>query len=100
MFNEYGFEGLLALHKEMKAKESTAYQLEEVLAKAQDMFLVGTQVKLNCGHSGVVTGYNDKKGGFYPGVEYPVYIKITKSDMLKAIGSTFEYSLDQLTEMK
>ena len=47
-------------------------------------------------HTGIITGANTSEHGFYPGGRFPVYVKITASGMEKAIGSTFEYGLDQI----
>lgn len=47
-------------------------------------------------HLGVVHGVNTSSSGFYPGSRFPVYVKITESGMKDAVGSVFEYDLDQV----
>lgn len=47
-------------------------------------------------HTGVVKGPNTSDRGFYPGGRFPVYVTITASGMENAVGSTFEYGLDQV----
>jgi hypothetical protein len=47
-------------------------------------------------HIAEITGPNTSDRGFYPGGRFPVYVKIIKSGMENAIGSRFEYSLDQI----
>ena len=95
--NEHDFNMLLALHKEMKEKEPSQTELEKILVQAKKHFPIGATVDVNCtSHFGEVVGYNERTGGFYPGTRFPVYVKITLSDMERAIGQTFEYGLDQL----
>lgn len=48
---------------------------------------------------GIVTNLNTKTRGFYPGDRYPIYVKINKdgrTGQYNAMGSTFEYDLEQL----
>lgn len=47
-------------------------------------------------HKGIIVRANLSTCGFYPGGRYPAYVRITESGMEKAIGNTYEYSLDQI----
>lgn len=54
---------------------------------------------LHTAYKGVIHSCNKSQRGFYPGVRFPVYVRITNSrdpKFEKAIGSVFEYSLDQI----
>lgn len=55
-------------------------------------------VRFTC-YTGILTGLNTATSGFYPGSRYPFYVKITESTDEKfsdAIGSSFQYGLDQI----
>jgi len=54
---------------------------------------------LHTAYKGVIHSCNKSQRGFYPGVRFPVYVRITEtgnSKFEKAIGSVFEYGLDQI----
>lgn len=44
-------------------------------------------------HEGIVEKLNTSEHGFYPGCDYPIYVRITSD---RAKGSLFEYNLDQV----
>lgn len=92
-----GCENLLALYKEMQPEPNEKAELEKLLVKVRESHPIGMFVNVNLtGHIGFVTSYNERLGGFYPGVRYPVNVDIVYSDLDKAVGCTFEYSADQL----
>ncbi len=56
------------------------------------------RVKHTC-YTGIVHKLNTSTGGFYPGKLYPIYVKIThssESEFERAVGSVFEYALNQI----
>ena len=61
---------------------------------------IGKPVKvLGTSYKGVIRSCNKAQGGFYPGVRYPVYVRITETDDARfqsIIGKSFEYGLDQI----
>jgi len=90
----------LALLKELKPKEDEHILLEETIEKAKKKLSVGKTVRIiGTGYTGIVKGFNERLGGFYPGVRYPIFVKIiySKNEKFKeAEGQTFEYGIDQL----
>lgn len=72
---------------------------EEVIAFVESN--IGKPVNiLHTDYKGVIHSCNKAQRGFYPGVRFPVYVQITETSDLKfekAIGSVFEYGLDQIT---
>ena len=61
---------------------------------------IGKPVRiLYTSYKGTIHRCNKSEGGFYPGIQYPVYVKITESSDPRydhAVGSVFEYGLDQI----
>ena len=61
---------------------------------------IGNPVKvMGTSYKGVIHSCNKAQGGFYPGIRYPVYVRITETDdaiFECAIGQVFEYELDQI----
>ena len=97
---EAGDEKILRLVKSLGPKPGEAAQLDALLQIARERYPIGTQVKvLHTTYTGIVHGHNERLGGFYPGIRYPVYVQITACDDPKferAIGDVFEYGIDQL----
>ena len=97
---EAGDERILTLVKNLGPKPGEAAQLEALLQIARERYPIGAPVKvLYTTYTGVVHGHNERLGGFYPGIRYPVYVQITACDDPKferAIGDVFEYGIDQL----
>lgn len=95
---------LLRLYKEMKQDMSTKEELEVALADAEISFPIGCKVAvLGTGYLAEVVDYNRRLGGFYPGVRYPVIVKIFRSKdrkFRKVVGMKFEYSTGQLKRLK
>lgn len=91
---------LKPLYDELKPKSGEQEQLDEVLKLAKQSFPIGSMVEVRwTGYTGEIVGYRSNLGGLYPAVEFPVNIKIitcTHDKFKKAIGSIFEYKLDQL----
>ena len=95
------WESIKPLMEELRPKCGEEKQLETVLAIARQLFPIGAHIKVkNTGYTAKVVRYNTNLGGFYPGVRYPIIVKITHSNDFKfrkgAVGSTFEYTTDQL----
>lgn len=86
-------EDIYKLYKDLQGnKDAPAPEVIELVTS-----WIGRECKIKCtSHTGVITGANTSDRGFYPGGRFPVYVKITASGMDKAIGSTFEYGLDQI----
>lgn len=57
---------------------------------------------LHTAYKGVIHSCNKSQRGFYPGVCYPVYVKITDvgveyaNKLTTALGDIFEYGLEQI----
>lgn len=96
------WDSMKPLMEELKPKSGEAAELETLLEKTRTEFQIGTHVVIkNTGYTGKVVKYNENLGGFYPGVRYPVIVRIIHSDSFEmkkqgVIGSHFEYSTDQL----
>ena len=97
---EAGDERILTLVKNLGLKPGEAAQLEALLQIARERYPIGAPVKvLYTTYTGVVHGHNERLGGFYPGIRYPVYVQITACDDPKferAVGDVFEYGIGQL----
>lgn len=95
-----GDESVLRLVKELGPQPGEEAQLNALLQLARERYPVGTPVKvLWTSYTGVVHGHNERLGGFYPGVRYPVYVRITSTEdpkFAEAVGRVFEYGLDQM----
>lgn len=95
-----GDESVLNLVKALGPKPGEAEQLAALLQIARERYPVGAPVKvLWTSYTGVVHGHNERLGGFYPGVRYPIYVRITACEdekFQKAVGSVFEYGMDQM----
>lgn len=70
------------------SEEQIAWFLEH---KGDYVKVVGTS------HIGIIKHLNKATHGFYEGGRYPIYVRIVASDMVRAIGDTFEYTIGQLT---
>lgn len=99
LYNEYN------RYQELKHQLTPLYneqeQLDSLLMDARKKFPIGAKVKiLHTGYTGEVVSYNNRLGGFYPGVRYPVCVRITYSEKVefreRAVGSIFEYGMEQL----
>jgi hypothetical protein len=76
----------------------------EVLKYCESRFPIGVAVAiLHTPYIGEIETYNDRLGGFYPGVRYPLKITIRHSSdpkfVERAVGSTFEYHYDQIARV-
>ncbi len=95
---------LLKLYRELKPENNEEAKLAVVLAAAEVSFPLGCKVKvMGTGYIAEVVKYNKNLGGFYPGVRYPVLVKIIRSKdkkFRKAVGMIFEYTPDQLKKIK
>ncbi len=93
----------LALYKELQPEDGERAQLEKLLVEVRKAFPIGTVVDImHTGYTGEVIKYNEALGGFYPGIRYPVKVKIIKKDPKckhNVIGSVFEYTPDQLMRL-
>lgn len=91
---------LKQLKKELQPQHDEEKLLEGILHSVKQKFSVGQIVTIkDTGYTGVVTGFNECLGGFYPGVRYPIFVKITKSEdpnFERAVGCIFEYSENQV----
>ena len=87
---------------ELKPVSGEEAQLQEVMTKAREAFAIGDTVFVKyTGYTGKVVGYNNSLGGFYPGIRFPVLVRITHADDPKwddVVGSVYQYQLDQLTK--
>jgi len=80
------------------------YEEQEEQRNAIEVFrlnqFIGKPVRiLYTSYKGTIHRCNKSVGGFYPGIQYPVYVKITESSDPRydhAVGSVFEYGLDQI----
>lgn len=86
-------EDVYKLYKDLQGnKDAPAPEIIELVTS-----WIGRTCKIKwTSHIGEIVGANTSDRGFYPGGRFPVYVKITASGMEKAIGSTFEYGLDQI----
>lgn len=79
-------------------------KLEKVLLVAKAKFKIGDIVVVQgTSYTGIIHGFNSRLGGFYSGVCYPIFVKIIESDDPRfsyAIGSVFEYDIDQVMHFK
>ena len=92
-----GCENLLTLYKEMQPAAGEKAELDKLLDQVKETHPIGMYVDVeHTTHIGIVVSYNNNLGGFYPGVRYPVNVKIIYSSLDKAVGCTFEYGADQL----
>jgi hypothetical protein len=95
-----GDESVLNFVKSLGPKPGEAEQLAVLLQLARERYPVGTPVKvLWTQYTGVVYGHNERLGGFYPGVRYPIYVRITATGNPKfeeAVGKVYEYGMDQM----
>lgn len=85
---------------ELKPRSNEEKELEKALAEVTAIFKVGDIVRVkDTSYIGVIHRFNTSLGGFYPGVRYPIFVKITKSEDPKwatVAGSVFEYELNQV----
>lgn len=92
------------LFEQLKSQPTEEKELEKVLALVTAVFKVGDIVHVKgTSYIGVIHGFNTSLGGFYPGVRYPIFVKITKSENPKRAnvpGSVFEYDLSQVVHFK
>ncbi len=99
--------GLLLQAAQNGSSQDDVYKLYKDLQGNKDaptpevIELVNSWVGRTCkikwtSHIGEIVGANTSDRGFFPGGRYPVYVKITASGMENAVGSTFEYGLDQI----
>ena len=92
-----GTENLLALYKEMQPAVGEKAELDKLLDQVKDTHPIGMYVEVeHTTHIGIIVSYNKNLGGFYPGIRYPVNVKIIYSSLDKAVDCTFEYEADQL----
>jgi len=90
------------LLEELKPKQGEEALLEEVLTLAKAKFSIGDMVEVKgTSYIGRVHGFNERLGGFYPGVRYPVLVRIIHNDDNSARfnyvdGCVFEYDHKQL----
>jgi hypothetical protein len=99
MASDWNWDTFKVLSDELKPHDGEHRELHEVLAKAEKDFPIETLVLVKyTPYKGVVHGYNKMLGGFYPGVRYPVFVKITDDGdgLHKVVGQVFEYSLEYL----
>lgn len=79
-------------------------KLEKVLLVAKAKFKIGDIVAVQgTPYAGIIHGFNSRLGGFYSGVRYPVFVKMTESDdprFADVVGSVFEYDVDQVAHLK
>ena len=92
------------LFEQLKPQSNEEKELEILLAEVTAVFKVGDIVHVKgTSYIGVIHGFNTSLGGFYPGVRYPIFVKITKSENPKRAnvpGSVFEYDLTQVVHFK
>lgn len=96
--------GLLkSLSKELQPKTHEEDKLTKIIVNLKLSFKVGDKVEIkNTGYIGTIDSFNEKIGGFYPGVLYPFIIAITEvigEDKFAAIGCKFEYSSEQVSHI-
>lgn len=93
-------DSVLDIYKALKPQMGESEELEIIIKQAAEMFPSNTFVEVfGTDYVGEVVSYNKKLGGFYPGVRYPVNVKIihSPSERFKtAIGKVFECTFDNL----
>lgn len=92
------------LYEQLKPKSDEETKLEEVLTRIKTKFNIGDRVciKHTC-YIGIIHSFNEKLGGFYPGVRYPIHVKIIETqdnEWKRAIGNVFEYGEEQVFHHK
>ena len=96
-------DGLVALQRELRPTDGEREQLAIVLAEAEAKLPIGSVVKINLtSYTAEVVGFNTALGGFYPGIRYPVRVKIVASKDPRfgnAVGDMFEYNMESLTRI-
>lgn len=100
--DDWDWDALKPLLEELKPAPGEHGQLQEVFAQAEHDFPIETLVLIKgTPYKGVVQSYNRMLGGFYPGVRYPVNVKIIDDGeegkgLHQVVGQVFEYGLDYL----
>jgi len=98
--NEDTWDSIKKLHEELKPVSGEAVELAALLEIVKVKFPIGSKVKINLtDYIGIVDSYNERTGGFYPGVRYPIKVQIISTEDVAfntAIGKVFEYGADQL----
>jgi len=99
--NENTWDSIKKLHEELKPALGEQSELATLLEIVKVKFPIGSKVKINpTSYIGIVDSYNERTGGFYPGIRYPVNVKIISTEDVAfntAIGKVFEYGADQLS---
>ncbi len=94
-------DSVLDIYKALKPQMGESEELEIIIKQAAEMFPSNTFVEIiGTNYVGEVVSYNKSLGGLYPGVRYPVNVKIihSPSERFKtAIGKVFEYTFDNLS---
>lgn len=98
------WDSLKPLYADLKPSVSESEELEKILTEVKKMFAIGDRVymKHTC-YIGLVYGFNENLGGFYPGIRYPICVKIIESQDPKfsnVVGSKFEYGAEQVFHHK
>jgi hypothetical protein len=84
----------------MKPGADERSELGVILAAARKTHPIGMYVCVkDTTHIGIIESYNERLGGFYPGVRYPINIRVLYSTLSKAVGCVFEYAADQLIDV-
>lgn len=100
MSTDFGYESYKKLKEEMRPENGEAAQLKSLLVQIKKSHPIGATVKINgTGYTGKIVSYNEKVGGFYPGIRYPIHVEIVKSKnpkFEKAVGCVFEYTPEQV----